>query len=385
MPGAVRTPKKPTAPVSLTMTVERGDTLDLLLRRAGASAGEAHLAGKALSTYYNPRSLQVGQQITVSVEPYTATDRLVSLEIDARFDRFVGVTRYPDGSFQPYEVEKTLQRETKVVRATIDHSLFADGVAAGATPAVMAEFLRLFSFDIDFQRDIHKGDELEIAFEQFLNRQGKVIHRGKLLFAGLKLRGELRQYYRHVGEDSDDAFYDAKGRGLRKALLRTPIDGVRLSSGYGMRRHPVLGYTRMHKGVDFAAPYGTPIKAAGNGEITFIGRQRGYGRFITIRHNRDYTTAYAHMSRFARGMAKGKRVKQGQIIAYVGSSGMSTGSHLHYEVRHKGRQVNPSRLRLPSDKRLEGPEFDRFRRQIATIDMLRGDSGSPLVAANPER
>jgi murein DD-endopeptidase MepM/ murein hydrolase activator NlpD len=189
-----------------------------------------------------------------------------------------------------------------------------------------------------------------------------------VLFASLTLSGKKKAIYRFKGDDGHTEYFDEEGRSAQKALMRTPIDGARLSSGFGQRRHPILGYNKMHRGVDFAAPSGTPIYAAGNGTIVYAGRKGGYGNYIRIRHNGNYDTAYAHMTGFARGMRVGRRVNQGQVIGYVGTTGRSTGPHLHYEVLRQGQQVNPMRIRMPSGRTLAGAEMKRFQGLRAALD-----------------
>ena len=383
---AVRGPAEPasfSAPYETAISLSRGDTLASILNAAGISTAESHAAISALRPLFNPRALQVGQEISLTLAKAGGQTSLVGLEIESRFDRFAGVTRYPDGSFRPYEQMKQWNKLAFHTTGTVKTSLFADGVSTGAPPAVMANFLRLFSFDVDFQRDIQPDDQFETVFERYQDQNGKLVHSGDLLFASLNLQGRRHEYFRFGGEHGDGLYYDRDGNGMQRALLRTPIDGARLTSGFGSRRDPMRGYRRSHKGVDFAAPTGTPIRAAGDGVLSFVGRQRGYGRFITIKHNDDYTTAYAHMSGFAKGMKKGTRVRQGQIIAYVGSSGRSTGPHLHYEVRYKGKQVNPNKLRLPSGKKLNGQDLLLFREQVAAIEAFRKGAGGALAAASP--
>lgn len=386
--GSVRPPVEPAvaaAPASLEVVVESGDTLASVLERAKVPGSEAHAAIEALRAVFNPRSLQVGQEIALTLVPNRSAMSLVGLELSPRFDRDAGITLYPDGQYRPFTMQKALAKQPVRSAGIIQSSLLADGIEAGVPASTMTEFMRLFSFVVDFERDVQPDDQFEVVFEQFRDRDGRPVHTGNVLYAGLTVAGVERGYYRFRSRTGDDAYYDVNGQSLRQALLRTPVDGARKSSGYGMRRHPISGYTKMHKGIDFAAPRGTPIRAAGDGVIAFAGRNGGYGNYIRIRHNGDYTTAYAHMYRFAKGMRSGQRVKQGQVIGYVGSTGRSTGPHLHYEVLYKGKHANPSKLRLPSGARLAGAELERFKAQVAVIDALRRDqTPGTLVAARPE-
>lgn len=337
----------------------------------------------ALRPLFNPRGLQIGQEVLLTLAPGGSNGAsLIGLEVESRFDRFAGITRYPSGEFHAYEQMKQWNKLAFHTSGSVQSSLFTDGIGSGAPPAIMADFLRLFSFDVDFQRDIQPNDKFETVFERYQDRNGKLVHTGELLFAGLNLQGTRHEYFRFGGDHGDGRYYDREGNGLQRALLRTPVDGARLTSAYGSRRDPIRGYRKSHKGVDFAAPTGTPIRAAGDGVLNFVGRQRGYGRFITIRHNDDYTTAYAHMSRFAKGITQGKMIKQGQIIGYVGTSGRSTGPHLHYEVRYKSKAINPRDVTLPSGRKLRGRDLARFQDQVAAIEAFRQGAGGALAAAS---
>lgn len=388
LPDRVRTPAEPSlasAPAHRTVVVESGDTFAAVLGRADIPSRQVHAAVEALRAVYNPRHLQIGQAINLTLSPGESGMDLVSLELSARFDRYAGVTLYPDGAYKPFVSPKRLSKLNAQTAGVIKSSLFSDGINAGVPAATMANFMRLFSFDVDFERDIHPNDRFELVFDRYIDRDGTIVHNGDLLYAGLTVGGKVRGFYRFEGGDGDDAYYDANGHGIRKALLRTPIDGARMSSGFGMRRHPISGYNKMHKGVDFAAPRGTPIRAAGEGVLSYVGTKGGYGKYISIRHNDEYTTAYAHMHGYAKGMKKGQRVRQGQVIGYVGSTGRSTGPHLHYEVLLKGKHTNPSKLRLPSGKSLTGEELLRFKQQVATIDAIRREQrNNTLVAARPD-
>lgn len=385
---SIRGPDEPTAlaaPFERVFALQKGDTISSVLAKAGVEHSEARSAISVLRPLFDPTRLQIGQEIALTLAPAGGHMALLSLEIESRFDRFAGVTRYPDGSYHAYEQMKQWNKLAFHTSGKVTTSIFSDGVSNGAPPVVMANFLRLFSFDVDFQRDVHPNDEFETVFERYQDRNGKLVHTGELLFAGLTLQGKPHEIFRFGGEYGDGQYYDRTGSSLERALLRTPIDGARLTSGFGNRRDPFRGYKRSHGGIDFAAPVGTPIRAAGDGVLTFVGRQRGYGRFITVRHNDEFTTAYAHMSRFAQGMQEGRRVKQGQIIAYVGTSGRSTGPHLHYEVRQKGKRVNPLNLQLPNGKKLEGDDLLHFQEQVAAIEAFRRGAGGALADASTVR
>ncbi|MDE0781369.1 MAG: M23 family metallopeptidase, partial [Alphaproteobacteria bacterium] len=247
-------------------------------------------------------------------------------------------------------------------------SLFVNARNAGVPISVLVELVRIFSFDVDFQRDIWRDDKFEVMFERQRNKDGDVVNNGKILYAKLALRGTELPLYSFNNSEGNIDYFNEKGEGVRKALMKTPIDGARLSSRFGKRKHPILGYTRKHSGVDFAAPKGTPIYAAGDGSIVTAGTKGGYGKYIKIRHNSTYSTAYAHLNAYGPGIRRGKRVRQGQVIGYVGTTGRSTGPHLHYEVHRGGRQINPLTLKLPSGEKLKGSRLASFLNHRGTLD-----------------
>ena len=232
--------------------------------------------------------------------------------------------------------------------------------------------INLYSYDVDFQRDIKIGDKFEILVESFYTQDGKKVRDGDILFSSLSLRKRSKpiDIYMHK-IDGNTKYYNSKGSSNRKTLLRTPINGARVSSSYGMRRHPVLGYSKMHKGIDFAAARGTPILAAGDGKITYYGRRGGYGNFVRIKHTKEYSTAYAHASRFVKRLRRGSKVKQGQVIAYVGTTGRSTGPHLHFELLKRGKAVNPSKVKATSGSRLRGKKLKFFKETKSRINKYR--------------
>ena len=367
--------------------VGKGDTLMKLMADVGVDRGEAQEAIAALREVYDPKRLRVGQAITVT---YTPGDRngynptLIGMRLQKSFDREAGAGRLADGRFGPFEVEKQLDMRMARVSGTIQNSLFEEGAAEGVPAKVMVEFIRLFSYDVDFQRDIHAGDGFDLIFERYHGDEGRVAHEGEIAYASLTIGGNTLRLWRYETLDGDVDYFTEKGESARKALLRTPIDGARLSSGFGMRRHPILGYSKMHRGVDFAAPTGTPVMAGGTGTVEFAGRRGAYGMYVKLRHNGTFSTAYGHLSSFAPGLTRGKRVKQGEVIAYVGTTGRSTGPHLHYEVLEGGDQINPINLKLPSGIQLAGKDMLRFRLLKRQIDeRLERLPDSTLIAEAP--
>jgi murein DD-endopeptidase MepM/ murein hydrolase activator NlpD len=358
--------------------VRKGDTLMNLLVHAHIPRTEAHYAIEALKKSYNPRKLMPGTEVVLRFlseggDPAASNGEAVietfdGLRVPIRYDRDVIVRRNEENGFVATTVEKELERDFVRVGTTIESSLFEAADRAEMPTAVVVELIRAYSFDIDFQREIRSGDSFEMMFERFLDEEGQIVHNGNVIYAELVLRGKPFRTYRHSPQKGVVDYFNMKGESVRKALMRTPIDGARISSHYGKRRHPILGYTRIHRGVDFAAPAGTPVLASGNGVVERANWHGGYGKYIRIRHNSSFKTVYAHLKHYARGVRKGKRVKQGQIIGYVGSTGRSTGPHLHYEVHEFSRQINPMRLKLPSGLKLKGKALAKFEERRAEVD-----------------
>lgn len=370
--------------VRTALTVKSGDTLARILNRAGVDNETAHRAVSSLKGVFDPRDLRAGQSLDILFAPNgrisgdVGGQRFAGFEIPLDYATEVHVVPAPEGGFRAEEIKKNL--ETRHVRAqgVIDWSLFAAGTDAGVPAGVMAEMVRAFSWDVDFQRDIRKHDSFEIMFERKVDEAGRPVHDGRIVFAALTLSGDRKPIYLHKMADGRWDYFDDKGQSAKKALMRTPIDGARLSSHFGNRKHPILGYTKKHSGTDFAAPPGTPIYAAGDGVIDYAGWKGGYGKYIRIRHNSEYSTAYAHMRAFKKGMGQGKRVRQGQIIGYVGTTGQSTGPHLHFEIIRRGVKVNPMRVKMPSGEKLSGQElaaFEATRERLNTLwASLQGQS-----------
>jgi len=258
-----------------------------------------------------------------------------------------------------------------------------DATLLGAPDRVVQQFANIYEYSVDFQRDIQPGDDFEMFFEVARNRKGEIIKSGDLLYTSFSPRKKKLDYWLYTDSKGRENFYDAKGKTAKRKLRATPINGARLSSSFGKRRHPILGYRKMHAGVDFAAPRGTPILAAGSGTVERANRYGGYGNYIRIRHTDGYKTAYAHLSKFARGVRKGKYVKQDQVIGYVGTTGRSTGPHLHYEVHLHGKKINPRRLSQLSGKPLNKEEMPKFAKRRKEIDAMRITSnpisGSPAT------
>ncbi|UCH75300.1 MAG: peptidoglycan DD-metalloendopeptidase family protein [Rhodospirillales bacterium] len=360
-----------TASYDRDVVVGKGDTLMALMVKNGVAPREAHDAIGAMSKVFKPRYLKPGQEIVLTLQPSGApgaADRLVSMTLVESVEREYVVRRDGD-AFGAEKVDHPLKTEIAAAEGRIDVSLFMAGAEAGVPPGILADLIQIYSFDVDFQRDIRNGDGFTVMYERFVDETGTTVRTGNILRASMTLSGRERALYRFETANGTIDYFDEDGKSARRSLMRTPINGARLSSGYGNRRHPILGYTKLHTGTDFAAPRGTPIYAAGSGRIEYAGRKGGYGLYVRIRHNGTYQTAYAHMSGIARGVRKGTRVQQGQVIGYVGSTGRSTGNHLHYEVMRNGKFINSRRMHLPSGKQLKDEELETFLVARETADV----------------
>ncbi|MFV1851812.1 MAG: peptidoglycan DD-metalloendopeptidase family protein [Thalassospira sp.] len=352
-----------------TVVLEQGSNLMATLTATGLERTVAYNAIEALRDVFNPRKLRAGQEfdLVYSAEAEDSIELLDELSFQPDPETIVSVSRTEEG-YQASSDKVALTTSNNVASGVIEQSLFLAAERNGVPLAVLMDMIELYSYEVDFQRDIQPGDSFEVMYQELKNDAGERVRYGDVLYASMTLSGNEVRLYSFTDKNGDTDFYNQKGESYRRALMRTPINGARLSSGYGQRKHPILGYTKMHKGIDFAAPRGTPIFAAGNGTIAKIGRNGGYGNYIMIRHNDSYDTAYAHMKGFAKGLKQGARVKQGDVIGYVGTTGRSTGPHLHYEILKNNVQVNPIKIKMPSGKKLKGEELDTF---LADADILR--------------
>lgn len=356
------------------MRVGDGETLAGLLMRAGASPDETNAALTSISGVYNVRQVRPGQSISLFFlrQGGQTPPRLTGVAFRSAPGASITANRTTAGRFAAREVMMPLTFEIARVAGPVETSLYSSAMALGATDREVSALADAFSYDVDFQRDVRPGDQFELVFERFYDDEGNTVRTGDLLFLSLQTRAGSRQFYWFLAPgDSRPDWYDADGKSARRFLMKTPINGARLSSGFGMRRHPILGYSRMHRGTDFAAPIGTPILAAGDGVVTRAGPFSSYGNYVRIRHSNGYETAYGHLSRFARGLRPGMRVRQGQVIGYVGTTGRSTGPHLHYEVMRGNQQVNPMGLRMPTGRNLSGRALELFMIERERVDTLR--------------
>jgi murein DD-endopeptidase MepM/ murein hydrolase activator NlpD len=357
--------------------VKKGDSLTTILKRAGIDGQQLHSALQSLKGVYDPRGLRVGQELIVTAATHEDKPaQLLSIALDLDFDHQLLITRDAEGDFSTKKIEQAKRRELAYREGGIEDSLYLAARRVDLPGDVTDRLIHLFSWDVDFQRDIRQGDRFETVYEEVTLEKDESQVKGELVYAGLTLSGELVDAYLYTPDGGLRTYYDRDGRSLRKFLLRTPIDGARLSSHFGKRRHPVLGYTKMHKGTDFAAPRGTPIYAGGSGMIDKAEPYGGYGNYVRIRHSDTWSTAYAHMHKFAKGIRRGVRVRQGQVIGYVGTTGRSTGNHLHYEVLQNGEQVNPMKMKQPPMASLAGADLAAFQKERARIDALRAEFAS---------
>ncbi len=376
-------PREPRA-VETTVALASGETLMEVLEHAGVDRIDAYHAVAAMTSYYSPRKLRAGQEISLTFmempdgmtgeESGTPAKYLTSISLEPDIERAIEVTRNDDGSFGGRETIREFTEGFVRASGTISNSLFLDAEQAGIPPQIIIEMIRMYSYSVDFQREIQPGDKFEVYFSRKFDELQRPVKEGDVLHASLTVGGKTHKLWRFDPGDGVWDYFDESGQSMKKFLMKTPIDGARLSSGFGLRRHPILGYSKMHAGVDFAAPTGTPIYAAGDGTVTRANRFSSFGNYVSIRHANGYETAYAHLNGFARGIKAGTRVRQGQVIAYVGTTGRSTGPHLHYEVHVNGKKMNPLALKVPTGRKLEG-------KQLAAFKELRGNIATQMAEA----
>ncbi len=347
--------------------ISSGDTVAGALQRVGVSGVEAYHAVKAMSKYFDPRDVKPGQKIeVVLLEDNESQVSLQKMHMRVSAIKEIDIHRDDNGRYFSDLNEKEVRRYLSAARTHIETSIYGSAARDGIPTAIVADMIRVYSYEVDFQRDIRQGDTVEIFYEVYKTDDGELVKYGDIIYANLNVAGHEIPVYKYENDGSSD-YYRENGTSLRRTLMKTPVDGARISSGFGMRRHPVLGYNKMHKGVDFAAPRGTPVYAAGDGVLEKVGRNGGYGNYIRIRHNGELKTAYAHLKGFSKGMSSGKRVKQGQVIGYVGTTGRSTGPHLHFEVLRNGSQVNPKSIKSSPGQKLAGRKLEKFKGQISEI------------------
>jgi murein DD-endopeptidase MepM/ murein hydrolase activator NlpD len=357
---------------SIDHKVSKGETFDSILKKYSISDTEITKIIKTLNSSYNLNNLKTNQIIKLTIDQ-TKNRKIINLLFPVSRTQKIQLTKnLGTDLFEKQIIITNLNRRVAFKEGKISQSLYKTAVELGVQPNIIIEFARIYGFQVDFQRDIRKNDNFQIMYEVFEDDNGKIFETGNIVFANLKLSGINNSLY-FFDKKKSEGYYDKNGISIKKALMKSPINGARLSSPFGMRKHPIDGYNKMHKGTDFAAPMGTPIMASGDGVITRAKWCGGGGNCIKIKHNSTYQTIYAHMKSFARGIKLGLRVKQGQIIGYVGSTGNSTGPHLHYEVIENGKKINSQKLKLPSGKTLKGVERKLFEIKKIKLDVLKSE------------
>ena len=355
----------------ISHNVKIGETFDSILENYSIDKEEVKILKKKLSKKVNLNKLKTNQKIYLTLDQSKNTIKEFIFQI-SNIERVILTQDLENKIFNQRVILTKLKKQVKYSENVILQSLYKAASEKKIPANIIIEFARVYGFQVDFQRDIRKKDKFQIMYEVFVDEKKKIIETGNILFANLILSGEENSLYYFDGEGSI-GHYDKNGRSIQKALMKTPINGARLSSPFGMRKHPIDGFNKMHRGTDFAAPLGTPIMASGSGVIKKAGWCGGGGNCVVIKHNSTYQTIYAHMSKFAKGIRGGVRVKQGQTIGYVGSTGKSTGPHLHYEVLINGKRVNSQTLKLPSGKILKGNERKIFETKKIKLNVLKSE------------
>ena len=351
--------------------IKAGETFDNILENYSINKKEINLIKKNIIKKVNINKLNTNQRIQITIDQ--TNNKIKEFIFQISNTEKIYLSRKKTNKNFDQEI-LTLKLDKKIVykENVIKQSLYKAAIDKKIPPNTIIEFARIYGFQVDFQRDIRKLDKFQVMYEVFIDKNNKVIETGEILFANLRLSGQNNSLY-YYDKRGSEGHYDKNGKSVQKALMKTPINGARLSSSYGMRKHPIDGFNKMHRGTDFAAPTGTPIMASGNGIVKKAGWCGGGGNCVKIKHNSTYETVYAHMSKFARGIKSGVRVKQGQTIGYVGSTGKSTGPHLHYEVVVNGKRVNSQKLKLPSGKILKGTEREIFETNKIKLNVLKSE------------
>ena len=340
--------------------LQEGETFTGALKQADLQDDEINDVVNIISKKIDLRKLKVGTLIETYTKSVNDKKIINEIMIYPDIEKKIYVKKV-NNKFVAGEDKKKLFSKLKLYEVEIHNSIYESLKKIDTPDEIIMEFVQLYSFDIDFQRDIRKGNKIKIFFEIYTDSQNNYIKSGNINFSEIILDDESYELYRFQSEgDEFVEYFNSDGKSATKALMKTPINGARLSSGFGMRKHPILGYNKKHQGVDFAAPTGTPIMAAGTGHIEFVGNNGGAGKYIRIKHLNGYKTSYSHLSKYASGIQKNVKVRQGQVIGYVGNTGLSTGPHLHYEVIFNGKRINPMKMKLPSGKQLKDKNLEIF-------------------------
>ena len=342
--------------------VKQGQTFSSILNNYNFLDRKIFEINTELSKFFDLRKLKVNQKIIFYED---INNEVKKIEIVVDLDTILEISLNKEVKIKKTKLRKISFEESK--EFVILNSLYSDGIKNNLSPDILIKLIKLFSFDLDFQRDIKVNTLVSVSYGVSEIVKNNKIEYNDINYALISINGKKLEYFKFLTDDGYTDYFNRDGKNVKKSILKTPLDGARISSNFGMRKHPISGYNKMHKGVDFAAPTGTPIYAGGNGIVEFIGNNGGYGKYIRIRHNNEYKTAYAHLSRYEKGISKGARVSQGETIGYVGSTGNSTGPHLHYEILYQNKHINPLKLKLPSGKILTGKELQRFKNEYKKI------------------
>ena len=362
--------------LNINHKVTRNQTLSSILKIYKIPNKEINLILKNFNKKDKIKNLKVNELIKINIDKYE--NKILNIVLPVSKSKKIELTRnFEKNSFIRKEIVTNLKKRLVFKEGKITQSLYRAAINEKIPPNIIVEFARIYGFQIDFQRDIRRNDTFQIIYETYEDEDNKIFKTGKIIYADLNLSNQSNAFY-YFNEKDNEGHYDINGKSVKKALMKTPINGARLSSKFGMRKHPIDGYNKMHRGTDFAAPMGTPIMASGDGVVLKAAWCGGGGNCVKIKHNSSYSTVYAHMSKFANGVRKGKRVRQGQIIGYVGSTGKSTGPHLHYEVIYNGKRINSQTLKLPSGKILKGKIRENFEVKRIKIDVLKSEIISSL-------
>ena len=357
---------------TINYRIQTGDTLAKVLNKINISKNEKKKILKKVLKLKLVNNLKKNHKISFKIDKKEPIKILEFSIQTSKTKSILFIRNNISDEFDSIEIEKDLKKNLVYKETEITNSLYSAAIEMGVQPNVIIDFARIYGFQIDFQRDIWKNDSFQILYEVFVDQNGKILETGNIIYANLILQGKNNSLYIFKVKNDYDHF-DNYGKSIRKSLMKTPINGARLSSSFGMRKHPISGFNKMHQGTDFAAPMGTPIMASGDGKIVRARWCGGGGNCVKIKHNSTYSTVYAHMSKFGRNIKEGKRVKQGQTIGYVGSTGMSTGPHLHYVVIENGKKINSQKLKLPSGKILKGKERELFEINKIKINVLKSE------------
>jgi len=357
--------------INLNYEISKGDTIQKILKKHKVQNSEIQTVIKQYKKYGNPNQLLVGNKIDIIIEKKKdkTNNSVIKFSVPITKSTTISITKNEENKIISEKIITKLYKRRVLSENIIKKNLYSSAVQANINPDTIIEFARIFGFEIDFQRDIRENDYFKIVYEKYFDENGEFIKSGSILYAHMNVNSREVSLYK-FGDDKDYGYFDINGKSVEKALMKTPINGARLSSPFGMRKHPISGFNKMHQGTDFAAPIGTPIMASGSGTVTRAKWCGGGGNCIKIKHNSTYETIYAHMKSFAKGIKVGKKVRQGQIIGYVGSTGISTGPHLHYEVIVNGKKVNSQKLKLPSGKVLKDTERQKFEIHRIKTDVL---------------